>query len=379
MGKLAPLQRSVFKKLLAATRVIDEDPVRRALLTGTHRKLDHPEDFTESRIKVSERVMRLNGDAEWWIPHAAKEPSLSDEVREAFRQGQSTVNEAMAALKYVGEVTKAASDADNVRELLPEENPLSASLTSTQAFQVQPTVKPLELDSPARLLIAHPLLTGFFQSAVIFIVDHGENGSLGFSINLPLYSLKSSAPITLADLSVGASSPDKGDSTPPDATSTAEKAQFVDKHLSDRQVYTGGPVSTNYLRILHRLPDVKDALPIGAGLYLGGCPEHMAEKYAKGEASEHDFLALCGESSWAPGQLDMEVRTGTWIVAETTGSFAPVFDLYNEDSENAGTGLWQQTLLRMTDESGQLGQLARICQHDESLFASLGGWNLRDT
>jgi putative transcriptional regulator len=135
------------------------------------------------------------------------------------------------------------------------------------------------------LLVASPQLTDpNFQRTVVYLLDHGDGGSLGFVINrpldVPLSELWSEVPAALADAHVAAE---------------------------------GGPVDRHKGLLLHCCLDLAGAQVMGDGVAVGGELDALAERYATGSDESGPRLFL-GHSGWGPGQLQHEIDEGAWIL-----------------------------------------------------------------
>jgi len=121
----------------------------------------------------------------------------------------------------------------------------------------------------------------YFHQAVILLLDHGEQGSMGVILNRP------------TQYSMGYVS---GDDAGP---------------FADNALYFGGDVGDGTVSFLHGSGKVAGSVEVLPGVYLGGY-ESACELVKEGEvdASECKFFArYCG---WGPGQLRGECERGVW-------------------------------------------------------------------
>jgi putative transcriptional regulator len=135
-------------------------------------------------------------------------------------------------------------------------------------------------------LIATPHLRDpNFRQTVVLMCEHGSGGSLGLVIN------RRTDQHIMEVL--------------PQATGLHEKVGLV---------YVGGPVQKDNLLVLHRMGrEVPDARQIFDGVCLGG--DLVALEEASAEGQEEDLIRVyMGYAGWAPGQLQFELSTGSWIV-----------------------------------------------------------------
>lgn len=107
----------------------------------------------------------------------------------------------------------------------------------------------------------------------------------------------------------------------------------------DAIVYLGGPVQQNSLHYLHRIEELRgDSEEIQKGVYWGGDFERIRELAEQKQIDPSQIRFFIGYSGWAPGQLDAEMASKTWIVAKGKASFT-----FSDDSEN----LWKDILASM--------------------------------
>jgi putative transcriptional regulator len=139
------------------------------------------------------------------------------------------------------------------------------------------------------LLLASPQLTDpNFLHSVVYLLDHGNNGTFGFIINrpleLPLREVWSEVPAALAQTCLAAD---------------------------------GGPVDRHRGLLLHRCESLKGAQVMSAGICIGGELGALATQYAHGSDGSGPRLFL-GHSAWAPGQLQNELEEGAWLMRPGT-------------------------------------------------------------
>jgi putative transcriptional regulator len=137
-----------------------------------------------------------------------------------------------------------------------------------------------------RFLIADPFLKDpNFLRTVIFLCEHNEEGSFGLVVNRLL-------PLRISDL-------------------------LTDLPNADFPVYYGGPVQTNTLHILHRIPALmEESHMIMKNLYWGGAIETITELIVQNQLNENDIRFYLGYSGWSTGQLDGEIKENTWLTGK---------------------------------------------------------------
>jgi putative transcriptional regulator len=160
------------------------------------------------------------------------------------------------------------------------------------------------------LLVASPSLDDpNFRRAVVLIVEHGPEGTLGLILNRSTNVLLSEA---LPDLTVL-----KGTSY---------------------QLFAGGPVEPTRLLLLSRLKKPSaDVRPVFDGVYVGGTPEVLERIITQAEPTE-TFRAFAGYAGWAPGQLAFEMLQGSWAVLPPDS-----FNIFDKDPAT----LWPDSLSRL--------------------------------
>eukprot|EP01063_Lacrimia_lanifica_P004870 TRINITY_DN12758_c0_g1_i1.p1 TRINITY_DN12758_c0_g1~~TRINITY_DN12758_c0_g1_i1.p1 ORF type:complete len:440 (+),score=151.59 TRINITY_DN12758_c0_g1_i1:81-1400(+) len=407
MGKMNGLTRSIYRKLFNACRRIDSDPALRTLLTGF---CPQEEGTTEARMKIAALVTRCNGGAEWFVPH--QQPGAVLEItpclQDAFRDPSRDLSEAMAAIKFLGEVMRVKDTERLITDEMPppleggealasrqvtdlasvyipseeaeveaaEDNPgspegqdASASAEADAEAQPQteaPDEKPAvggDRRQPDRekpmLLVAHPILEGEFQESVMLVSSHDDTGTTAFILNQPLRDF-SNQPLLLRHLRQG------------NGEKQRQRADCVfstiESTFSNERLYYGGPVYLNCLRFIHTHGHITGARPLGGGLYSDGTAREIVQLLESGEAKVEDFLPICGKACWAPKQLQWELEQGTWLMAEGTQDFHKVLGLNRaafssgdaETWERGGEAVWRETLRLMESEGDLVPQLARI-------------------
>lgn len=134
-------------------------------------------------------------------------------------------------------------------------------------------------------LVASTLLTDpNFAQSVVFLIEHGEGGSLGVIINRPLET-------PLGEL---------WGEAPPGLRPARIACQ-------------GGPVEPNRGLLLHGNGALPSAQELGQGLWVGGELAALAAAWAEGP-DRHGPRLFLGHSGWAGGQLARELAEGAWIV-----------------------------------------------------------------
>ncbi len=163
------------------------------------------------------------------------------------------------------------------------------------------------------LLIATPALKDpNFRQSVILLCEHSEQGALGVVVNRP---------------------------TEINITEVLPQVPILEGQ--QHRVFTGGPVQKNSLLILYRVPEEpSDTHHVVDGVYLGGNVETL-ERILEQPSTNESFRAFMGYSGWAPGQLENEMNSGSWLTMPAD----PVFVFEKDPSL-----LWHD-IIQSLDES----------------------------
>lgn len=137
-----------------------------------------------------------------------------------------------------------------------------------------------------RVLVAEPGLIDLnFKRSVILIVEHNENGTVGFVLNRMLnYRVSELLP------------------------------DFPD---FEAKISLGGPVSPKSIQFIHTLGDtVPDTNHVNDNIYWGGDFEYIKSLITAKKISPKQILFFVGYSGWSKEQLDREISEGSWVVTK---------------------------------------------------------------
>lgn len=136
-----------------------------------------------------------------------------------------------------------------------------------------------------KTLISDPFLMGpVFERAVIFMVDHSDEGAMGFILNQPTH------------VNVGQAVP------------AIQECNFP--------VYYGGPVDDNILFFIHtKGQDISNSIEVENGIYWGGDFEEISEGISNGTITEQDIKFFVGYSGWGELQLEDEYKKDSWLTS----------------------------------------------------------------
>jgi putative transcriptional regulator len=156
------------------------------------------------------------------------------------------------------------------------------------------------------ILIAEPFLREFhFQRAVILLVKHGEQGSMGFVLN---------------------------------KKTTLRVNDFLDgtDNCPDMPVFLGGPILSNRLFFIHSLGDIiPESIRIEDNLYFNGDFRAIRQYLASGRPVDGQIKFFLGYAGWTENQLAGEIQADAWLV-----SHAPSRDILHAEGE----AFWKQTV-----------------------------------
>lgn len=135
------------------------------------------------------------------------------------------------------------------------------------------------------ILISMPYLKdAFFNDAVVYLYQHNSaHGAVGFVINKAAYQL------TLADVFEPEELPANTETIPP--------------------LLIGGPIEEKNIILLQRQKQI-NSQPSQMEIIHG---DHLKELAPT--TISHDINAFLGCASWAPGQLEKEIKESDWLVA----------------------------------------------------------------
>ncbi len=131
----------------------------------------------------------------------------------------------------------------------------------------------------------------FFHS-VVFILNHNSDGALGIIVNNPL------------DMKLG--------------EFAGSQKLSCHEALATLPVYCGGPVEPERGWILHRDPSVGERQELMNGFFVSGGQETLTTLLAGGK---NNFRLFLGYAGWGPGQLEKEMREGSWITAQADSKY----------------------------------------------------------
>jgi len=153
-----------------------------------------------------------------------------------------------------------------------------------------------------KFLIANSsIISDFFHNKVVFMLEHDNVGAFGLAINHKL-------DVTISELIKGVSA-------------------------SEIPVFSGGPVDSSYISILHNNPNFRDpgGMEVIPGVFMGRSFELLLNVME----SKSQFRVFQGYSGWGSSQLEEEIESKSWVVTD-----AVVDLIFNEDLSS----VWRESL-----------------------------------
>ena len=124
-----------------------------------------------------------------------------------------------------------------------------------------------------------------FDEAVIFITEHNEKGATGFVGN-KLFARKLNELVAFED-------------SPP------------------FPLYDGGPMDKEHLFFIHRRPDlITGGTPVTDSIYFGGNFQQAVAHINERSLLQNDIKIFVGYCGWDFGELEEEIKEGSWIVSD---------------------------------------------------------------
>ena len=162
--------------------------------------------------------------------------------------------------------------------------------------------------SAGKILISEPfMLDPQFRRSVVLLVEHAEQGTVGFVLN-------QETQVTIPDIIPG----------------------FP---MFDARIFIGGPVETDTLHFIHKIPSLVDGgVEIEEGVFWGGDFEQLKDQINHGNVMLDDVVFFLGYSGWSPSQLDQEIESNSWIVSPTQSN-----EIFNENHDN----LWKRAVRKL--------------------------------
>lgn len=135
------------------------------------------------------------------------------------------------------------------------------------------------------LLLSEPFLKDdFFTRSIIYLCEHNDDGSFGFTLTETL-----------------------------DVSFSSLNEKFPDIPTT---IGIGGPVEQSQLYFIHSIIHIERSLPLGNNLFLGGNFEQLLNEMKLGLIDTDKVRFFIGYTGWAPNQLLEEIESKNWIVMQ---------------------------------------------------------------
>ncbi|MDP4291576.1 MAG: YqgE/AlgH family protein [Bacteroidota bacterium] len=111
-----------------------------------------------------------------------------------------------------------------------------------------------------------------------------------------------------------------------------------DHHGLNPYIYLGGPVRSQNLFFIHRLPDLPGCNLITKGVYWGGDSEIMYQMIKNKLITENEVRFFLGYAGWTPNQLETEITEKSWRVTDMSAS-----QIFSSEQSH----LWEEEMMRI--------------------------------
>jgi putative transcriptional regulator len=170
--------------------------------------------------------------------------------------------------------------------------------------------------APVLLLSMPQMLDPNFARTVVLLAEYGKHGAFGLVVNRMM-------------------------AEPAHEVIRAEPPMDIRK---DVHLYVGGPVEPNRAWVLTTQRELDgDALEITDGVYLSAAP-HLI-RHTLQSSPDPQVRIVVGYAGWAPGQLDEELASSSWLMAPVQTDL--LFDIPVER-------MWETAIRRLGAEPSAL-------------------------
>ena len=165
--------------------------------------------------------------------------------------------------------------------------------------------------APGNVLLSEPFLDDpYFGRKVVLLCEHNEEGSFGFVLN------------NFVDIDVD--------------------EVMDDLPKLNARISVGGPVKNGNLYYLHTREDIAESIPVVPGVFMGGNFDQIRDMLQAGQLQMPDIRFFIGYSGWSSAQLQGEIRSRSWFVADVAPS-----DIMRTDEDNED--YWKRLISEMGD------------------------------
>jgi putative transcriptional regulator len=154
-----------------------------------------------------------------------------------------------------------------------------------------------------RLIVATPMIQeSCFTRSVIYMCSHDAMGAMGVIVNYPIGNIRLKEVLEQLNIS-------------------------TEIELHDLPVHFGGPVESNRGFVVHTSDFEAEGCLINKNGIAVTASVSILHELAQGKGPSQGMLVL-GYAGWAPGQLESELETGSWMVVNP--SVELVFNAEND-------------------------------------------------
>lgn len=140
-----------------------------------------------------------------------------------------------------------------------------------------------QIPEKGMLLVSPPLMVdGIFHKSVILLLQHSEEGSMGFIIN-------KQTNLSLTDV-------------------VNESLEY------NEATFFGGPVSINQIQVLHKISTIPESINVYDSIFWGGDFKILFDMIKKHQLCPSDAKFYLGYAGWSHGQLEDEIKNGSWLI-----------------------------------------------------------------
>lgn len=161
---------------------------------------------------------------------------------------------------------------------------------------------------PGVVLISEPFLGDQnFSRAVVLIVEHGEEGTVGFVLN------------QRTDIEVGKAVPELASVS--------------------NVLFQGGPVELESFHYLHAYGEIEGSVEVLPGVHWSGDFSQVQDGISNGTMEQTMFKFFVAYSGWAPGQLAAELEDKSWVIGTLESEY-----VLSDQTKDAD--LWKHAMKR---------------------------------
>ena len=192
------------------------------------------------------------------------------------------------------------------------------------------------MDFPCYLVALPQMQDDFFSQAVVLLSQQDDQGAFGIVINKPIEV--------------------EGNDGNHQVVAELRDAQSDKVYEIKDNLFKGGPADEQSIFVIHEDENlVEGGTRLGDNLFLSTNPTVLQSLLEMGQSGPKRRYFL-GCSAWGKGQLESEIRAGSWVLLPFQEKFL-LDEMDKQSSEPWSTRLWRKVLL-----SGGLDPLTLVSQ-----------------